>query len=81
MIFQEINTGIILCSKPAVNRLNYLIKLRKASHYTEKKILFFLPVNTKAEVRFHLASADWIPEAVRQKMASMVTTLPLPATV
>ncbi|XP_052664948.1 peptidyl-tRNA hydrolase ICT1, mitochondrial [Harpia harpyja] len=28
-------------------------------------------VNTKAEVRFHLASADWIPEAVRQKMASM----------
>ncbi|NWH76984.1 ICT1 hydrolase, partial [Piaya cayana] len=28
-------------------------------------------VNTKAEVRFHLASADWIPEAVREKMASM----------
>ncbi|XP_076209583.1 large ribosomal subunit protein mL62 [Aptenodytes patagonicus] len=28
-------------------------------------------VNTKAEVRFHLASADWIPEAARQKMASM----------
>ncbi|NXN95032.1 ICT1 hydrolase, partial [Rhinopomastus cyanomelas] len=28
-------------------------------------------VNTKAEVRFHLASADWIPEATRQKMASM----------
>ncbi|XP_035198531.1 peptidyl-tRNA hydrolase ICT1, mitochondrial [Oxyura jamaicensis] len=28
-------------------------------------------VNTKAEVRFHLASADWIPEAVRQRMASM----------
>ncbi|XP_030362328.1 peptidyl-tRNA hydrolase ICT1, mitochondrial [Strigops habroptila] len=28
-------------------------------------------VNTKAEVRFHLASADWIPEAVRQKIASM----------
>ncbi|KAM9281679.1 large ribosomal subunit protein mL62 [Morus bassanus] len=28
-------------------------------------------VNTKAEVRFHLASADWIPEAVRQNMASM----------
>ncbi|XP_075576149.1 large ribosomal subunit protein mL62 [Pelecanus crispus] len=28
-------------------------------------------VNTKAEVRFHLASADWIPEDVRQKMASM----------
>ncbi|NXI40067.1 ICT1 hydrolase, partial [Galbula dea] len=27
--------------------------------------------NTKAEVRFHLASADWIPEAVRQNMASM----------
>ncbi|NXX80539.1 ICT1 hydrolase, partial [Urocolius indicus] len=28
-------------------------------------------VNTKAEVRFHLASADWIPEAVREKLASM----------
>ncbi|XP_029869004.1 peptidyl-tRNA hydrolase ICT1, mitochondrial [Aquila chrysaetos chrysaetos] len=28
-------------------------------------------VNTKAEVRFHLASADWIPEPVRQKMALM----------
>ncbi|KAM9371351.1 large ribosomal subunit protein mL62 [Phaethornis superciliosus] len=28
-------------------------------------------VNTKAEVRFHLASAEWIPEATRQKMALM----------
>ncbi|XP_066188057.1 large ribosomal subunit protein mL62 [Sylvia atricapilla] len=28
-------------------------------------------VNSKAEVQFHLASADWIPEAVRQKMALM----------
>ncbi|KAM8796974.1 large ribosomal subunit protein mL62 [Eudromia elegans] len=28
-------------------------------------------VNSKAEVRFHLASADWIPEDVRQKMALM----------
>ncbi|NXJ68280.1 ICT1 hydrolase, partial [Rostratula benghalensis] len=28
-------------------------------------------VNTKAEVRFHLASADWIPEATRQKMSLM----------
>ncbi|NXD58279.1 ICT1 hydrolase, partial [Corvus moneduloides] len=28
-------------------------------------------VNSKAEVRFHLASADWIPEAVREKMALM----------
>ncbi|KAG8446345.1 hypothetical protein GDO86_013977 [Hymenochirus boettgeri] len=26
-------------------------------------------VNTKAEVRFHLASADWIPEDVRQKIS------------
>uniref|UniRef100_A0A8C6X7Y4 Large ribosomal subunit protein mL62 n=1 Tax=Naja naja TaxID=35670 RepID=A0A8C6X7Y4_NAJNA len=26
-------------------------------------------VNSKAEVRFHLASADWISEEVRQKMA------------
>ncbi|KAL2297709.1 hypothetical protein Nmel_016271 [Mimus melanotis] len=30
-------------------------------------------VNSKAEIRFHLASADWIPEAVRQKMALMHT--------
>lgn len=43
-----------------------------------KKRLFLLPVNSKAEVRFHLASADWIPEAVRQKMASMVSTPQLP---
>ncbi|NXG25108.1 ICT1 hydrolase, partial [Grallaria varia] len=28
-------------------------------------------VNSKAEVRFHLESADWIPEATRQKMALM----------
>ncbi|XP_066473243.1 large ribosomal subunit protein mL62 [Tiliqua scincoides] len=28
-------------------------------------------VNTKAEVRFHLASADWIAEDVRQNMAVM----------
>ncbi|NXR08489.1 ICT1 hydrolase, partial [Semnornis frantzii] len=28
-------------------------------------------VNSKAEIRFHLASADWIPEATREKMASM----------
>ncbi|XP_053156531.1 peptidyl-tRNA hydrolase ICT1, mitochondrial [Hemicordylus capensis] len=28
-------------------------------------------VNTKAEVRFHLASADWIEEDIRQKMAVM----------
>lgn len=33
-------------------------------------------MNSKAEVRFHLESADWIPEAVRQKMALMVPTLP-----
>lgn len=29
-------------------------------------------MNSKAEVRFHLASADWITEDVRQKMAVMV---------
>ncbi|NXP39866.1 ICT1 hydrolase, partial [Leiothrix lutea] len=33
-------------------------------------------VNSKAEVRFHLASADWIPEAVREKMALMAPPLP-----
>ncbi|XP_056406161.1 peptidyl-tRNA hydrolase ICT1, mitochondrial [Hyla sarda] len=26
-------------------------------------------VNTKAEIRFHLASADWIPEVARQKIS------------
>nr|CAG4651494.1 EOG090X0JCO [Simocephalus serrulatus]SVE94629.1 EOG090X0JCO [Simocephalus serrulatus] len=29
-------------------------------------------VSTKAEVRFHLASADWIPEPVRIKLAEVV---------
>ncbi|NXC86129.1 ICT1 hydrolase, partial [Cercotrichas coryphoeus] len=56
---------------PAEIRLNYLINLRKAGCDMKTKTLFFLPVNSKAEVRFHLASADWIPEAVRQKMALM----------
>lgn len=74
MILQEIYTDIRICSKSAVNRLNCLIKPRNAIYCIEK-VLFFLPVNTKAEVRFHLASADWIPEAVREKMASVVTTL------
>lgn len=31
-------------------------------------------VNSKAEVRFHLASADWIAEPVRQKIALKVPT-------
>ncbi|KAH0629471.1 hypothetical protein JD844_011553 [Phrynosoma platyrhinos] len=31
----------------------------------------FYSVNTKAEVRFHLVSADWIAEDVREKMAVM----------
>ncbi|MEE6528629.1 hypothetical protein FKM82_031203 [Ascaphus truei] len=29
-------------------------------------------VNTKAEVRFNLSSADWIPENVRQKISVQV---------
>uniref|UniRef100_A0A8B9XU51 Large ribosomal subunit protein mL62 n=1 Tax=Bos mutus grunniens TaxID=30521 RepID=A0A8B9XU51_BOSMU len=33
-------------------------------------------VNSKAEVRFHLASADWIAEPVRQKMALTVNRQP-----
>lgn len=36
----------------------------------------FFPVNSKAEIRFHLATADWIAEPVRQKMAVMVTPAP-----
>lgn len=40
-------------------------------------LVAFFTVNSKAEVRFHLASADWIAEPVRQKMAVMVTAAPL----
>ena len=29
-------------------------------------------VNTKAEIRFHLSSADWIPEAIRLKLAEQL---------
>ena len=29
-------------------------------------------VNTKAEVRFHVSSADWLPERVRERVLSMV---------
>lgn len=36
----------------------------------------FFAVNSKAEVRFHLATADWIAEPVRQKMAITVTPGP-----
>lgn len=38
-------------------------------------LCFLIPlftVNSKAEVRFHLATAEWIAEPVRQKMAIMV---------
>ena len=31
-----------------------------------------LAVNTKAEVRFHVKSADWIPERVKNRVHSMV---------
>ena len=29
-------------------------------------------VNTKAEVRFHIDSADWIPTRVKERLKSMV---------
>ena len=29
-------------------------------------------VSTKAEIRFHLSSAEWIPEAIRAKFAEQV---------
>ena len=29
-------------------------------------------MNTKAEIRFHLSSADWIPEAIRLKLAEQL---------
>ncbi|NXM82804.1 ICT1 hydrolase, partial [Oenanthe oenanthe] len=58
-------------SRTAVRGVGGKRKTAKAGCDMETKTLFFLPVNSKAEVRFHLASADWIPEAVRQKMALM----------
>jgi len=30
-------------------------------------------VNTKAEIRFHVQTADWIPEDVRQKLLELVS--------
>lgn len=30
-------------------------------------------INTKVEVRFNLASADWIPEDIRQKLLKVVS--------
>jgi hypothetical protein len=30
-------------------------------------------VNSKAEIRFHLASATWMPEYSRKKMADVVS--------
>ncbi|XP_075025831.1 large ribosomal subunit protein mL62 isoform X2 [Calonectris borealis] len=43
----------------------------RAPEETQPAALDIPLVNTKAEVRFHLASADWIPADARQKMASM----------
>ncbi|KAM4524071.1 large ribosomal subunit protein mL62 isoform 2-T2 [Odontesthes bonariensis] len=37
-------------------------------HWTCTKLRFQQIVSTKAEVRFHLHTADWIPEDVRQKI-------------
>lgn len=38
-------------------------------------VFMFLVVNTKAEVRFHVNSADWIPERVKHRVHSMVGRL------
>lgn len=40
VILQVMHTRIIICSKPAVSRLNYLINLRKSSRYVEKGPVF-----------------------------------------
>ena len=36
------------------------------------------PVNTKVEVRFHVASADWLPQRVKDRLHTMVGPLPPP---
>ena len=51
--------------------------LRVPERLSDPRSLPFSTVNSKAEVRFHLASADWIAEPVRQKMALMVNHRPL----
>lgn len=51
--------------------------LRVPEHLSDPRSLPFSTVNSKAEVRFHLASADWIAEPVRQKMALTVNHWPL----
>ena len=48
-----------------------------AEHLSDPRSLPLSTVNSKAEVRFHLASADWIAEPVRQKMALTVNRQPL----
>ncbi|XP_030102123.1 large ribosomal subunit protein mL62 isoform X1 [Mus musculus] len=58
-------TGTLLLAPPARCA-------RRALHRQEhaKQASSYIPlVNSKAEVRFHLASADWIEEPVRQKIA------------
>lgn len=37
-----------------------------------KKFTISCTVNTKAEVRFHLDSADWIPLRVKERVKAMV---------
>ena len=36
--------------------------------------MYLLTVNTKAEVRLHVDSADWLPERVRTRMKHLVST-------
>lgn len=38
----------------------------------ETHYLLIRAVNTKAEVRFHIESADWIPLRVKERLKSMV---------
>ena len=32
-------------------------------------------VNTKAEIRFHVESADWLPQRVKDRLLTMVSPL------
>uniref|UniRef100_A0A8C5WLN8 Mitochondrial ribosomal protein L58 n=1 Tax=Leptobrachium leishanense TaxID=445787 RepID=A0A8C5WLN8_9ANUR len=55
----------------SVYSLNKLYPDSESPQYTEpRQEQPDIPVvNTKAEVRFHMASADWIPEDVKQKLS------------
>lgn len=49
----------------------------RCSNYEQIYDQLFMLVNTKAEVRFHIDSAEWIPARVKGRLKSMVSRLSL----